>query len=367
MTTVTSPVAGLFLGLAAAAWLLADGRWDRRRFHPGDRLIDTLVMGGGAVLGLVPMTVFSEPGMEPFSAAQMRYNVAIALAVLVLVPARYRVIRIGAVLTIALLFFALYVPTAIGSNAIRLPMLFTFPIVVAYSAWRAWGIVAALVAMFWWQSPIVVGDITQAGAPETRAAFYQPLLGELATLGGGQLGRIEVVPLRDHWESSYVADVVPLARGWLRQVDTVRNPLFYTTLPVTAAQYGDWLRANAVRYVAYTPDQPLDVFARTEAAVVSAHPDYLREVWHSGDWELFQVAGPDPFVTGGTLVSATPTTVTFDTAGPGPATVRVRWSRWLTVTGGACTARGSDGWTEIRAPRAGRYTISSDLSGTACG
>jgi hypothetical protein len=363
LSTVTSPIAGLFLGLAAAAWLLADGTWAGKRFKPGPELATTLVMGGFAALGLIPMQIFSDGGTEPFSAAQMRYNVAITLAVILIVPA-YRVLRIAAGLTIALLFFALYVPTAIGSNSIRLPMLFAFPIIVAYSSWRKWAVVVALAAIWWWQAPIVVGDITQAGSPETKAAFYQPLLGELRTLG--PLGRIEVVPLRDHWESSYVADAVPLARGWLRQVDTIRNPLFYTSTPVTAAQYGDWLRANAVQYVAFTPDQPLDVYARTEAAVVSAHPSYLREVWHSAQWQLFQVSDPDPFVTGGTLVSVGPTTVTLDTDAAGPATVRVRYSRWLTVTGGACVAAGTDGWSTIRAPRAGRYTISSALSGTSC-
>ncbi|HEY2790778.1 MAG TPA: hypothetical protein VGJ28_00380, partial [Micromonosporaceae bacterium] len=311
LTTVTSPIAGLFLGLAAAAWLLADAVWADRRFRRGPEFSTTLVMGGCAAVGLIPMQIFSDGGTEPFSAAQMRYNVAITLAVILIVPA-YRVIRIAAVLTLALLFFALYVPTAIGSNSIRLPMLFAFPIIVAYSQWRNWAIVLALMGIWWWQAPIVVGDITQAGSPETKAAFYQPLLGELSTLG--TLGRIEVVPLRDHWESSYVADEVPLARGWLRQVDTDRNPLFYTSKPVTAAQYGDWLRANAVQYVAYAPDQPLDVYARTEAAVVSAHPSYLREVWHSAQWQLFQVTDPEPFVTGGTLVSVGATAVTFDTA-----------------------------------------------------
>ena len=46
---------------------------------------------------------------------------------------------------------------------------------------------------------------------------------------------------------------MPLARGWLRQLDTGRNPIFYKgeLNPVT---YASWLTENAVRYVAL-PDR----------------------------------------------------------------------------------------------------------------
>jgi hypothetical protein len=194
----------------------------------------------------------------------------------------------------------------------------------------------------------------------------------LHTLDGPEaIGRIEVVPLRDHWESVYVADQVPLARGWLRQVDVDRNPLFYSDSPPTAAAYGTWLRSNAVRYLAVAPGQPLDVYGRSEAAIVESRPAYLRLVWHSADWELFEVADPAPFVMPGTLESVTPVAVTVNIAHPGPATIRVSWSSWLTVTGGACLVPAADGWTTMRAPAAGTFTISSSVgsggrSGDAC-
>jgi hypothetical protein len=126
------------------------------------------------------------------------------------------------------------------------------------------------------------------------------------------------------------------------------------------------LRPNAVSYVALPTDAPLDVYGRAEAAVVAGAPPYLREVWRDRHWRLFRVRDVWPFVDRGTLVSATPSVVTVDVPGAGDVTVRVRWSRWLTASGGACVAPAADGWTTLRAPSSGRYTISSGLRGRAC-
>ena len=41
-------------------------------------------------------------------------------------------------------------------------------------------------------------------------------------------------------EAAFVAPVVPIARGWSRQVDTARNPLFYDG-PLDADEYEQWL------------------------------------------------------------------------------------------------------------------------------
>jgi hypothetical protein len=367
LTTVTSPVAGLFLGIAVAAWLIGGLRSDPAaavRFRLGTRWPDAVGLGGGAALGLIPIGVFADGGRQPFTGPSMWMCAALAAAVGLLVMSRYRALQVGAALAVALLLFAYFVPTAIGSNALRLPMLFGVPVLAAYGRGRPVPLVAVLAALAWWQPPVMWHDIAHSGAPETRASFYQPLLAELATLG--PLGRIEVVPLRDHWESVFVADVVPLARGWLRQVDAVRNPLFYQATPVTAAGYGAWLRANAVAYVAWSPDQPLDVYGRSEAAVIGGGPAYLTEVWRDAHWRLFRVIDPQPLVTGGALVAVGPATVAVDVPAPGPVTVRVRWSRWLTVTGGGCPRTDPDGWTTFEAAVPGRYTISSGLRGNGC-
>ena len=101
--------------------------------------------------------------------------------------------------------------------------------------------------------------------------------------------RVEAVPQYGHWESQELAAAVPLARGWERQVDIERNPLFYSGTLTPAAYYG-WLRYNAVRYVAISAASP-DFAAVAEAAMVSEGQPWLVPVWHNGFWQLFRVAG----------------------------------------------------------------------------
>jgi hypothetical protein len=57
-------------------------------------------------------------------------------------------------------------------------------------------------------------------------------------------------------------------------------------------------------------------------------------------------------------VSHTAAALTFDAPAAGDFTVRVRHYRWLTVTGGA-TLEPSGGWTLVRVPSPGRYTLTS--------
>jgi hypothetical protein len=403
LATLASPVAGLFAGVTAGAVLLAGARrttsaatlvaaganaspradsgtasvptlrsaaptgaqaapvGPRWRIRGGAHTAEALALGLGAALGLVPTTLFSDAGTQLFTADAMRVNVALAVVVIALVPGAFRPVRVGAALAIALLLIAYYVPSAIGSNAIRLTMLFALPVVAAFTALPKWPLIIVIIALVWWQDPVMTNDIAQAGSLETEASFYQPLLAEVGTLG--PLGRIEVVPLRDHWESSYVANAVPLARGWERQVDVVRNPLFYDNA-LTASSYGAWLRSNAVSYVAIAPGQPFDVYARSEATVVGEQPAYLRLVWQNRGWRLYAVNAPQPFVTPGTLVSSGADRVVFKAIAGGDVTVRVRWSRWLTIDGGdACVTAAPGGWTTARVPGPGTYTLSSAVLG----
>jgi hypothetical protein len=227
--------------------------------------------------------------------------------------------------------------------------------------WR-W-LTVVLVAIVWWQPPIVTSDLGNAGSAESHRGFYQPLIDEMATRG--PIGRVEVVPLRDHWESAYVAAAVPLARGWERQVDVARNPLFYADT-LSTEDYGDWLRRNAVQYVAIAPASQPDRYARTEAAVVEGAPPYLAEVWRDAHWRLYAVTDPTPLVsTPGHLVASRADRVEFTADAPGDVLVRVRWSRWLTAAG-ACVRKGPDGWTAVRVRDPGRYTLTSQLGGHPC-
>ncbi|MEV5691354.1 hypothetical protein [Micromonospora globbae] len=363
LATWGSPVAGLFLGLAGGALLVADawrGGWSPRRLRA-----ESLVLCLVPVAAVAPMALlFGNGGQQPYSAESMRINVALAVVVLALVPVR--VLRIGAVLTVLLLVGAYHVPSPIGSNALRLPMLFAVPVVAAFVPIGARWLAALLAALVWWQSPVMTSDLARAGDATAYADFHRPLLDELRRRE--PLGRVEVVPLRDHWESAYVAEEVPLARGWERQVDVDRNALFYGSAP-DAAEYGRWLRRNAVSLVAVAPDAVPDGYARSEAALVLAGQPYLREVARPGRWRLYEVVDPAPLVAApATLVESTPAGVRFTAAAPGDVLVRVPWSRWLSLEGGGCAGPGPDGWTTVRVDVPGPYTLTSSLSpGGHCG
>jgi len=61
--------------------------------------------------------------------------------------------------------------------------------------------------------------------PAARADYFKPLQRFLATLP--DQARIEIPFTTSHWEGTEIAPTMPLARGWLRQLDTGLNPAFY--------------------------------------------------------------------------------------------------------------------------------------------
>lgn len=368
LATWASPVAGLFTGLAGAALLLAGVRRvpGRRRGWHSTYLGEGLALCLGPALALAPVVALAgDGGAQPFTAPSLGVALVATVAVGVAVP--HRVLRVGAALTLLLLLAAFLVPSPIGSNALRLPMLFALPVVAAFAPLRWPALAALLVALALWQPPVVTDDLARAGATESRPDFYRPLADELRRRA--PVGRVEVVPLRDHWESAYVAPAAPLARGWQRQVDTDRDALFYRGT-LTPDAYRAWLSRDAVSLVAVAPGYPLDRPARAEAALVAAGQPYLREVWRGGAWILYAVTDPTPLVSPpATLAASAADRVVFTVPGGADVLVRVRWSRWLVVDGPAATRleRAPDGWTVLRVAAPGRYVLTSRLGGSGSG
>ena len=70
-----------------------------------------------------------------------------------------------------------------------------------------------------------------------------------------------------------------------------------TTARSTATTYRAWLDEHAVAYVA-VPDVPLDYSARGEAKLIAGRPPYLRPVWRGAHWRVFAVRRPAPLVSG---------------------------------------------------------------------
>jgi hypothetical protein len=152
-----------------------------------------------------------------------------------------------------------------------------------------------------------------------------------------------------------------IARGWERQLDRHRNGLFYASAPLTAAGYRTWLSAQSISYVAL-PDSPLDYSAAQEARLlrgngpaVAGPAAYLREVWRSRHWRLFQVLGASPLAQPpATLTGVTRDSFTLRAPAPGGYRVSVRFTPyWSLASGSGCVEEGPSGWTRVRMNAAG--------------
>jgi hypothetical protein len=270
-------------------------------------------------------------------------------------------------------------PTPIGSNVERLALLSGAVILFAaapthHGRRRITTYVVATVLAAWTMTQPVSDLIHTSPANAATATDARPLIAELTRLGA-QRGRVEVVPMRTHAEASAVAPYVGLARGWNRQADVERNPLFYDET-LTAASYRDWLTKWSVTYVVLPASEP-DSSGITEAQIITAGQKWLPLVWSDASWRIYRVEGSDPLVSApATVVSAGPAELVVRMPSAGTATVRIAWSPWLAIDGvdnddpspGPCLTENGT-WTELVAPAAGVYTIEARYGfdrGTPC-
>jgi hypothetical protein len=355
LATLASPVAGAFLALAGTAWAI------------GSRRMLGLGLAGGAVAsGLAVAALFPESGSEPFAASAFWPAVLGLGLVAALLPADQRVLRAGAVLAGLLCLAAFVVPTPVGGNATRLAALMAGPLLVCLplTGRRRIAVLAALPLLAYWQlMPPVRDAAVAAGDPSTQAAYYGELLDELRPRMAQGIGRVEVPFTRAHWEARYLAERVPLARGWQRQLDVGRNQLFYDKAQLTPARLHAWLARNSVRWVAL-PDVPLDRSGRREAALLRAGVPGVAEVWRGEHWTLYEVHGSKPLATGPATVSALePAAFSVVSRRSGETLVRVRWSPyWNVVRGLGCVSRAPGGWTMVATPVPGRVRIAQSFS-----
>ena len=177
--------------------------------------------------------------------------------------------------------------------------------------------------------------------------------------------RIEAVPTVDHWEARWIAPHAMLARGWERQLDRLRNGLFYyNPNALNASGYQAWLKRSAVSYVAL-PDAPLDYSAHSEAALLRGGKlGYLHEIWRSEHWRLFAVLGAQPLADPpAQIASVGIDSLSVSVPHAGTYTVRVRFTPyWALAAGSGCVQRGAEDWTRIKARHAGRYRLVIEFS-----
>jgi hypothetical protein len=355
VATLCSPVAGLFIEVLAAALFLVG-----RRRHA------YLLAPGPPVVIAATSLLFPFSGVQPFPWYSAVATLGAGIAVAVLTPPAWRTVRAGAWVYAVGVGLCWALPTPIGSNVERLALLAGAAILICAATVRerlgkrtiATYAAAAALAVWPVVQPVVgLADLT----PKATVADARPLIAELLQLNAQQ-GRVEVVPLRTHSEAAAMAPYVNLARGWNRQADVERNPLFYDGT-LTAASYRSWLRNWSVGYVVVPATEP-DSAGIAEAQIITVGNTWLPLVWSDADWRVYRVEGADPLAAApATATYAGPAALTVHVPRAGSALLRIAWSPWLAIDGvdgdripRACLARNGS-WTELFAPVAGTFTI----------
>ena len=340
LTGLFSPVAAAFLGLAAAVLVL--------RRLPGGWTVGLATALPVAALGFL----FPSGGLQPYEVNSAPYAVVAGLVLALLTHSP--TLRLGGLLYALAAAFLLLSPDPFGSNILRLGLLLAAPLVLA-TATEHWRVVIPVTAVLvWWQVQPPYADI-RAKPPPSFTALNEALV----DLGAK---RVEVVPLRDHGEAAYVAPVVPLARGWSRQIDTARNTLFYRE-GLSATEFRQWLMDNAVDHVALAPEARADRGGRRERSLllIGSVRD-LQRVWGGDGWVVWRFRAARPIARGPVeVVETSRTSMTLHAPKRAYVPLVVRWSRWLSVSGPACLERNGD-WTRIRFEGAGTAVLSSSLT-----
>jgi hypothetical protein len=400
-----SPLAAAFLALGCLAWAAYSSR---RRWLIATALAALVVVFGLGIL-------FPGTGPFPFPWTGLVVTLLLCLCALTPLVRTTPAVRLGALLYAAASLFSFLVPNPLGGNAPRLAATIGVPLLACFvtapgpalsrltpsravgwveNRWLAsrnwhlslpgrWRYVTLLLVVPFavWQWAPWNGVVTApASAPYTGSAFYQPLITALSIASPTPV-RVEIPPTLDHWESAFVAPYVSLARGWERQLDIADNPLFYTTGALTPSSYAAWLDAEGVSFVAL-PAAPLDYAAKAEGALLaSGQVSGLSLAWSNPNWKLWRVDSSPGLVTGpATLTSLEPDHLSLSASAPGAITVRVRYTKfWSVTSGNACvgpiqsppTSSGSGGgsgsrstpyqWTSVTALSAGTIELSASV------
>jgi hypothetical protein len=354
---LASPVAAVFLVLAAAAWgIPRRSRW----WHAA-------AVMGAATLPLAAIAIaFPGGGIFPFERASLLWNLGICLAVYLCLPREQIVLRLATV-AYAVANLALYeVHNPLGGNFLRLSQYGAGPVLacVLVGRRRLLLLPLAIPLLVWQWVPAVDGITARHRDPSTTRAFYDPLLHELDGMATGPI-RVEIPTTRHHWESAYIAGHHSLARGWESQLDRGYNPIFYDG-SLDATTYHRWLTDQGVTFVAL-PDAPLDASATGEAALLRGELPFLTPVWQNRDWQVWKVGSSPGLVTGSAaLTTLGPDSFTLRVDRPGDVVVRLRASGHWAIDGPGCTSRTPAGWLVLRGLPAGEIKVDQSLGGDHC-
>jgi hypothetical protein len=360
LCSLSSPLAGAFLALAAAAWVGA------RRGR--DVLAPLAVLAGALTPVATIALLFPEPGAQPYELWAFAWDLVLCSAIAAAAK-QYPGLRWGAAVYAAAAAAAYVVPTPLGGNVSRLGQYVAGPLLACLLLRRGRGAHLALavlsVPLVIWQWYPVIDPIAIAGAdPSTRASYYEPVLAFLRAQDV-PISRVEIPSTYRKWEAAYAAPHVLLARGWERQLDIGYNTIFYSD-GLTAETYREWLEANGVAYVAL-PDTRLDESSLAERELLERGLPYLEPVWRNPHWRVWRVKGFRGLVDGSaTLTHLAPDKFVLEVHEPGDVVVRVRATRHWSVPAGGCAQATDDGWTQLRGLPRGTVEVRHSLTGTRC-
>ncbi|WP_374198478.1 hypothetical protein [Streptomyces sp. ISL-12] len=382
LATMGSPVAGLFLVVVGAAYLLTR-EWGRAL---------ALLLPPVAVVATTTL-LFPFEGEQPMALGRIWPPVLLCAVVVLAAPTAWRLLRYGAAVYALGVVLCYLIASPIGTNVERLTELAAPAALLAIvmyrwdgeadgdgapsalralgrltPRWRRVGCAVALGLSLIWLSGKTTADIvTNTKVPEW-AVKTDGVVNELERLDAWRT-RVEVVPARDHREAAILAPYVNMARGWNRQADVERGRLFYeghggTEVPegtFTSRAYRAWLSEWAVGFVVLVNGEP-DGPAELEHALVSREPDYLDLVWQDANWKIYRVKDATPLVDApASVVSSDGANLVVHMPRPGTVTVRIAHSPWLWADNGCLTAEGE--FTRLTVREAGDVRISSLYGG----
>lgn len=353
LCALSSPLAGLFLLMLAPAIAMSTG-W--RRASP--LFAAALGPGVAAVVGGA-----SGPFPCPWLTA---LGVAVFCAVgWLLLPRANRAMQVFLITYLVVDVLAFAIPNPVGGNVARLAKIIVMPITCYFLTTtdpirRLRAVLVGALAVIWPSVAFASSLVNGAVDPSRAPSFYSGLDALLAKRPWTS-GRLEIPFTREHWESYFVAQQFPIARGWERQSDLQYNAVLYR--PLTAARYRTWLDDNAVSMVAL-PHAPLDAGGTAEGRLLRNPPSYLVPVWHDANWTVWRVRRPTPLATGAaTLVDEDPSSLTLRFAAPGSAVVRIRASNlWTTTEPTACVGATRSGWLKVTSRRRAIVEVSAQLN-----
>ncbi|GAA1309286.1 hypothetical protein GCM10009647_031360 [Streptomyces sanglieri] len=361
LATAASPVAGLFLVVAGAAYGSAR-QWRRAA---------GLVVPPVAVVAATTL-VFPFTGEQPMAAGKLWMPLAACAALCLAAPREggWRVVRsAGAVYAVGVVLTFL-VASPIGTNVERLvgvagPPVLLAALLTVLPRWarggapvrvRALLLAGMLVYNTGWLIDKTDDDLRVSTSVPAWAEHTDELVAELRRLGAGRT-RVEVVPARNHREATVLAPYVNMARGWNRQLDVERGRLFYEGRPTPAA-YRAWLDRWGVGLVVLHNGRP-DGPAEAEARIVRRGADWLEPVWRDARWRIYQVRGAVPLVSApGSVVRGDDASLVVRMPAAGSVTVRIAHSPWLRADGGGCLRQDGE-WSRLSVRRAGEYRLDS--------